>query len=118
MSLLETWVATPLAGAVGWTLLHSLWEGALIASVLAVTLAAARSPRVRYAAACFAMLLMLAGFALTLLRLLPEPGTGTRISAIPVSPLGHVAGNASATVPSAIAWTALVPWMEIGRAHV
>ncbi len=32
MSLLETWVATPLAGAVGWTLLHSLWEGANVYS--------------------------------------------------------------------------------------
>ena len=35
MRLLETWVATPLAGAVGWTLLHSLWQGAIIAAALA-----------------------------------------------------------------------------------
>ncbi len=52
MSLLETWVATPLAGAVGWTLLHSLWQGAIVSAALAAALMAMRSPRARYAVAC------------------------------------------------------------------
>jgi GWxTD domain-containing protein len=38
MRLLETWVATPLASAVGWTLLHSLWEGLVICAALAAAL--------------------------------------------------------------------------------
>ena len=39
MRLLEAWVATPLAGAVGWALLHSLWEGAIVSAALAAVFA-------------------------------------------------------------------------------
>src|SRR4029077_8651691 len=72
MSLLEAWVATPLAGAVGWTLLHSLWEGAIISAALAAALLAGGSPRGRYGADFVAMLVMLGSFGLTLIRLMPE----------------------------------------------
>src|SRR5260370_3371683 len=72
MRFVETWVHTPLAGAAGWTLLHSLWEGAIISAALAAVLLALRSPRARYAAACVALLVMVAGFGLTLGCLMPE----------------------------------------------
>jgi len=52
VTLVESWVQTPLAQAIGWTLVHSLWEGALVALVLAAALWALRSSRARYAAAC------------------------------------------------------------------
>src|ERR1035441_5339131 len=75
MTPIETWVQTPLAQAIGWTLVHSLWEGALVALVLAVALWAMRSSRARYAAACLAMLVMLAGFGFTFTRVMPRrPG--------------------------------------------
>lgn len=75
MTPIETWVQTPLAQAIGWTLVHSLWEGALVALVLAVALWAMRSSRARYAAACLAMLAMLAGFGFTFTRVMPrQPG--------------------------------------------
>ena len=54
MNLLEAWIETPAATALGWTLLHSLWQGAAIALLLGITLPAVRSARVRYAAACVA----------------------------------------------------------------
>jgi GWxTD domain-containing protein len=79
MSLLEAWVETPLAGAVGWTLLHSLWEGAIISAALAAALVGMRSPRARYAAGCVAMFAMLAAFGVTLVRMMPETAQGTRI---------------------------------------
>jgi len=63
VTLIQTWVQTPLAQAIGWTLVHSLWEGALVALVLAAALWAFRSSRARYAAACLAMLAMLAASA-------------------------------------------------------
>jgi GWxTD domain-containing protein len=66
MSLLKIFVESPWAVAVGWTLLHSLWQGAIISSALAVVLLATRSPKIRYAAACTAMLAMLAAFSITL----------------------------------------------------
>jgi bla regulator protein blaR1 len=72
MTPIETWVQTPLAQAIGWTLVHSLWEGALVALVLAVALGAMRSSRARYAAACLAMFAMLAGFGFTFTRLMPR----------------------------------------------
>src|ERR1700683_3868870 len=78
MTQLELWVRTPLAQSplaqsVSLALAHSLWEGVLIAVVLAAALCVARSSRARYGAACAAMLLMLASFGVTLVRLLPQP---------------------------------------------
>jgi GWxTD domain-containing protein len=72
MRLLETFIQTPIAGAVGWTVLHSLWEGAILSALLGIVLLAVRSPRFRYAAACSAMLLMIAAFSITLIHLMPE----------------------------------------------
>jgi len=57
MTLLELWVHTPLvqsplARTVSLALAHSLWEGVLIAAVLAAALCMARSSRARYGASC------------------------------------------------------------------
>ena len=73
MRILEPFIASPLAGAIGWTLLHSLWEGALISALLSSVLLATRSARIRYIAACVAMLAVVVGFGITLYRLMPEP---------------------------------------------
>jgi len=72
VTLIETWVQTPLAQAIGWTLVHSLWEGALVALVLVVAFRATSSSRGRYTAACLAMLVMLAGFGFTFARVIPQ----------------------------------------------
>jgi GWxTD domain-containing protein len=72
MTLVETWVQTPLAQAIGWTLFDSLWEGAVVALVLAAAFLAIRSSRARYTAACLAMLAMLAGFGFTFERVMPH----------------------------------------------
>jgi GWxTD domain-containing protein len=68
MTLLESWVQTPLAQALGWTLFHSLWEGVLAAAALAAALCVIHSSRVRYIAGCVALLAVLAGFGLTFAR--------------------------------------------------
>jgi GWxTD domain-containing protein len=70
--MIESLVHSPLATAIGWTLFHSFWEGAIVAMALFIVLNAIRSSRVRYAAACLAMLGILAGFGLTLSRSMPE----------------------------------------------
>lgn len=72
MKLLDLFVGTPLSEALGWTLLHSLWEGLIVAAALAVFLAVVRSPRARYAAAGVALLAILASLAITLIQFLPE----------------------------------------------
>lgn len=69
-------VRTPLAKAIGWTLVHSLWEGALVAAVLVTLLCVVRSSNLRYVLACAAMLALLAGFAFTAWQMFPgSPGT-------------------------------------------
>jgi GWxTD domain-containing protein len=111
MRLLETWVETPLAGAVGWTLLHSLWEGALISVMLAAALLALRSPRARYAAAVVAMLAMLGGFGLTLIRMTPEGARGLATSGAPPFPAWNIRTGADAFGPSRSHLAAVAPWL-------
>src|SRR5271168_4135216 len=72
MTFLDLWVQGSSAKAVGWTLIHSLWEGAAVAMALLVVLSVSRSARVRYWAACAAMLVLLAGFAATFYRVMPR----------------------------------------------
>ena len=76
MSFLNALVASPLAAALGWTLLHSLWEGAILAAVVAAVLLTTRSPRLRYAVALAALALLIAACSLTLLRMIPEHTQG------------------------------------------
>ncbi len=70
MSVLESWVQSPGAEALVWTLIHSLWEGAVVALVLAGALCVLRGSRARYGAACLALLVLLAGFGVTFGRLM------------------------------------------------
>ena len=58
----------PLAQRVGWVLLHSLWQGALVGAAfgLARQVLRRRSAEVRYVAGCLALVLLAAGPATTL----------------------------------------------------
>jgi GWxTD domain-containing protein len=76
MTWLELWTQTSLAKALAWTLLHSLWEGAAVALLLAAALCVLHSARARYAAACGTLLMLLVGFTITLVRLWPA-GAGS-----------------------------------------
>src|SRR5690242_7504470 len=75
MTRLQSFIHTAAAQALGWTLFHFLWEGALIAAALLVMLLLARtaSARVRYAMACGALLTMAAAFAITFAVVMPGP---------------------------------------------
>ena len=63
--------------ALAWTLIHFLWEGALIALALTVALSVFRSARIRYGLACAALLAMLCAFGITLERLRPHTPVAT-----------------------------------------
>ena len=62
MTTLENFVSPALTRALGWTLLHSLWQGAVVAAVLAGALLLLRRQRaeVRYAASAGALGLVVA----------------------------------------------------------
>jgi beta-lactamase regulating signal transducer with metallopeptidase domain len=61
MNLVEALLSQPLVTALGWALIHFVWQGALVALLLAGVLAVMqrRSANARYAVACAAMLLTL-----------------------------------------------------------
>jgi GWxTD domain-containing protein len=111
MRLLESWVTTPLAQALGWTLLHSLWEGAMISAILGAALWATRSARARYAAACVAMLVMLGGISLTLVHVMPERVHGLPGVETTALPPWTVPPNLGAAGPSESRLAAVVPWL-------
>src|ERR1700722_15985159 len=71
-----TLTESPILYALGWTLFHFLWEGALIALALAsvLYLIGPASARLRYGLACGAMLAMLVSFGLTLALAWPQNG--------------------------------------------
>jgi beta-lactamase regulating signal transducer with metallopeptidase domain len=62
MNAFETLLENPFVQTLGWTLLHFLWQGALVAILFANLQAVLRrrSANMRYALSCAAMLLMLA----------------------------------------------------------
>ncbi|HUO30754.1 MAG TPA: GWxTD domain-containing protein [Bryobacteraceae bacterium] len=110
MRILEALVASPLAGAAGWAILHSLWEGAIVAALLGAALMMLRSPRARYSAACLAMLAIAAAFAVTLVRMLPDASAAAPYVKAPGFP-----GWAVRPVTAGGAWpadlAAIVPWL-------
>ncbi len=72
--------AEPMLTTLGWTLLHFLWQGALIALGYYLTRQFSASPRVRYAAAGCAMILMAMAPVATFLTLTPETPTRMEIA--------------------------------------
>src|ERR1044072_3977904 len=62
MTSLEMLLDTPTFQALGWALIHFIWQGAIVAILYAglAALLRRRAANVRYSAACAAMLLMLA----------------------------------------------------------
>jgi beta-lactamase regulating signal transducer with metallopeptidase domain len=69
MNPIEMLLDKPIFQALGWTLIHFIWQGALIAVlyVFASVLLRRFSANIRYSAACLAMLLMLVAPAATLI---------------------------------------------------
>ncbi|HEV2499493.1 MAG TPA: M56 family metallopeptidase [Terriglobia bacterium] len=111
MNSLQSFVANPLAGAIGWALLHSLWEGAVISGALGAALVALRSPRSRYMASCAALLALLATFGFTLVWVMPEAAHGIRVYNYSLLP----AWNAPVVKDAQMTWgmrlAGIVPWL-------
>ena len=96
MTTLEHFVSPALTRALGWTLLHSLWQGALVAAVLAGALLLLRRRRaeVRYAVSAGALGLVVALAAGTF-------GLYWGAGAGPAQPWAAAASAQGATVPGA-----------------
>jgi len=89
MSYLATWIHSTAAQALGWTLVHFVWEGAVLALVLAagLWLFRPRSARWRYALACLALAAMPVAFAVTLAVTLSRQPAPVPMPPGPIAPL-------------------------------
>src|SRR5262245_38734854 len=76
----------PLAQAIGWALLHLVWQGALIAGLLALLLALlpGRSANLRYGVSCAALALLVVVGVLTGIR--AYPGASPSAASPPATP--------------------------------
>ena len=101
MNALLQWGGHPVVYRLGWTLLHFLWQGAVVAGLFAVAQAGwrKRSSNARYWAGCLALALMLAAPVITFIALGAEravPGAlaagGTGPGAAKLPALAETAG--------------------------
>lgn len=98
MSLLDH----PLVPALGWTLIHSLWQGFLAAAATALLLRLARgaAPGTRHALAGIGLALCFLGPALTLAHLWPTQGTLPAPEASALTALALPAGTTGPLAPT------------------
>jgi len=88
-----------IAHAAGWTLLHFLWQGALVALILACVLAllSGRSAQPRYLAACAALVLMAVLPLITFARIVAAERSAANTFLISISQSISVTGLGIAT---------------------
>jgi beta-lactamase regulating signal transducer with metallopeptidase domain len=106
MNGISNLLGTPLAQAIGWALLHLLWQGLLVAAILAATLAllARQSANARYLASCGALVLLVVLGAATAYRSYDGSGelgvgSGREVSVSPVpAPASGSDGNAESAI--------------------
>ncbi|MBZ5621091.1 MAG: GWxTD domain-containing protein [Acidobacteriia bacterium] len=115
MNQLEAWIHTPFAKTLGWSLIHFLWEGVVIALFLAAVLflCRPREARLRYALSSLALVAMAAAFALTLVLLLPSHRAGLPVAVpVPLTPFGPLPVGPP---PAAWSWpmilASVLPWV-------
>jgi beta-lactamase regulating signal transducer with metallopeptidase domain len=96
---MTTLLGSPLAQAIGWALLHLIWQGFLVAAVLFATLTSmrTRSANARYIAASTALALLVALFAATTLYM--YDAHRERSTSVVSHAAGEVAGASAETVP-------------------
>lgn len=97
----------PLVHALGWTLLHFLWQGALIALLLACALAIlpTRGSQLRYALACAAMAFMIVLPLITFAILASQAPPPTQHFRLPSTYATSTPLLASAPAPPPEPWT-------------
>jgi beta-lactamase regulating signal transducer with metallopeptidase domain len=109
MNTIRLLFAQPWVDRLGWTLLHFLWQGALIAAVFAIARLFARKPGARYALACIALVAMVATPFVTF----GIAGSPSVASASPAAPDTDPASPAvlQTYLPALGFWEQIFPWL-------
>ncbi len=125
MNALGNLLGTPLAQAIGWALVHLLWQGLLVAAILAATLAllSKQSANARYLASCGALVVLVILGAATAYRSYEgsgELGVGGGSVSIPV--LTNEAAETSSPSPAIISQTpqstSHTPFLALAKAQL
>lgn len=102
----------PLVEALGWALVHLLWQGALVAGILAAALSllSRRSSNARYATACAALALLLILATITAVRSYEAhtPAAALPVAIAPAPMLDAIAAQPPAIADSAPSLRSLV----------
>ena len=105
----------PVAQALGWALLHLVWQATIVAGILAAVLALIprRSANTRYSAACSALALVFALFVITAIRNYDSAATPIRVApATAAMPEGEQVVIPLTRIPIVIATTAAASWRD------
>src|SRR3990170_1127401 len=100
MTVVETLLSRPAAQAIGWALLHFIWQGALIGILTSIVLRLLRrsAADVRYVVSTIALSLMFTMPVVTglqLWRAVPAASDATLVTALQVQPLRPPAPDVS-----------------------
>ena len=112
MKTLEMLIRNPAIAAVGWTLLHSLWEGAIVAAVLGAMLLILRTARTRYLTSCAALLALVVLFTFTLLKLAPESAQRFSVTS-GIAPTWNIVAEDVTSGDWRPSLTAAAPWLAL-----
>jgi len=113
MIVLDSPMLEAIVASLGWTLLHFLWQGAVIGVFFGLALAAAggSSARLRYRISLSAMLLLAICPIVTFLWLLPQAPAAAELAATIVAPAAEAVLD-TATAGGTVDWRAVIdPWV-------
>ena len=118
MKSLQLLFAQPLAADLGWTLLHFVWQGALISALFAAVRglgAGSTSARARYALACLTLATMASAPILTYGFLAGSDTWQSASAQVPAIPLTLAASGGSLAAPWYLSWLGdlqrALPWL-------
>jgi beta-lactamase regulating signal transducer with metallopeptidase domain len=126
MNALGNLLGTPLAQAIGWALVHLLWQGLLVAAILAATLAllSKQSANARYLASCGALALLVVLGAATAYRSYEgsgELGVGSGSVSTPLlvnDPAAETSAPSQATISQTPQSTPHTPFLALAKAQL
>ncbi len=106
MTGMEMILAGPLGKAIGWALVHLLWQGVLVAAILAATLALLQrqNANARYLASCGALILLVALGIATGYRAY-DPGAAPAMPAAVAAYIQDSSSDTTVTEPQSVAAT-------------
>ncbi len=107
MIRMPLWMSTGTIQDIGWTLIHFLWQGVVLATLLSAILPLCRTARVRHNLALCTLMMMAVAPAVTFL-FLHQQGEGA-----PITAMGHAVSAGLQTTIMGLAPIAIpTPWMD------